>query len=312
MSKINHYIQWQSAAGRTSEQKISDVIKHFASRYELGTAVIITENSEAAHRTALKMWRKLTRQAQNSRENKFQANEILQLTRTISRMQRVKFSIEQPEHSPDSNLYILQESKLDSIPNDCYTVYCLDQFIDSKNLTSLPADSLVVSFTQPLELHDLVPKKELENKTLTVEKELINWLKTKSIEITNLKHNMEKANEALDTLLSSSNTQSEFLIKTQQYLHLVQLAQPLKLSDSRQSILESLKNLEQHVRVLSPAFLTDHIKDSSTDDSFLLRDPSTGQALKLESLKQYISAQYLAGRSHLAKALEQNAGFIRL
>lgn len=307
-----HYIQWQNGKNKTLEAKVSEVMKHWQTRYELGSALLLCEDPEAALKLIEKQWRKLSRQLQSNRETKIGADDILTVTRTISRMQRVKFSNEDPELNPDAKFFIISPNELSILPAHCYTLYNFSQLPEPTLLKLLPANSLIVSYGEKIPLTGIHEKSVLEERILTEEALLTKWLEQHHIVIDELKNNIEKANEALDTLLSSNNLQSSFLHKTGAFLNLVQLAQPVTLSETQQLRLEALSQLEHHVRVLSPAFLSDHIVDSQNDDSFLLRDPETGKILTLESLRQFIAAQYSAGRTNLAKALEQKNGFVRL
>ncbi len=307
-----HYIQWQNSKNKTLESKVSEVMKHWQARFELGAALLLCDDPQATLKLLEKQWRKLSRQLQSNRETKVGADDILTVTRTISRMQRVKFSTDDPESNPDATFYVINSEQLSSLPAHCYTLYNFSKLPDLSLLKLLPTDSLIVSYGEKVQLAGIHEKSVLEERILTEEASLTKWLENHHIVIDELKSNIEKANEALDTLLSSSSLQSNFLHTAGVFLNLVQLAQPVTLSDVQQKRIEALRQLEHHVRVLSPAFLSDHIVDSQNDDSFLLRDPETGKVLTLESLRQFIATQYNAGRKHLAQALEQKAGFIRL
>jgi hypothetical protein len=312
MKQNTHYIQWENGNNKTLEAKITEVMKHWQVRYELGSAVLLVEDSVLAQKLAEKQWRKLSRQLQAKRELNSNAQDILSTTRTISRMQRVKFSSSDPTDDPDAKFYVLTPARLESLPLHCYTLYSIADLPPLELLKLLPSDSLVVAYSQRSELAGFYSKGVLEEKILTQEAKLTKWLRNNHIEIDILATELEKANEALDTLLSSSQLQSEFLQNAELYLNLVQLAQPIKLPARQVERLAAISQLEHHVRVLSPAFLSDHIIDSQGDDTFLLRDPETGKILTFETFKNFISAQKQAGRTHLAKALEQKAGYVHL
>ncbi len=312
MTQNVHYIQWQNGKNKTLEAKTSEVMKHWQTRYELGSALLLCEQPEATLKLIEKQWNKLSRQLQSSRQTKIGADDILAVTRTISRMQRVKFSAEDPELNPDAKFYVITANDLSTLPAHCYTLYNFSKLPEVSLLKLLPADALVVSYSEKVALTGIYEKSVLEERILTEESKLTSWLEKQHIVLDDLKDSIEKANEALDTLLSSNNLQSEFLHKTSGFLNLVQLAQPVVLSPTQHLRLAALSQLEHHVRVLSPAFLSDHIVDSQNDDSFLLRDPATGKVLTLDALRNFITAQYHAGRTNLAKALEQKTGYIRL
>lgn len=312
MINTTRYIEWRLSKNKSLEAQVAEVIKHWETRYELGSAILLCKNPEAALKLAEKQWRKLTRQAQKHREAKAAAEDILQITRTISRMQRVRFSAKNPSDDPDAKFYVVSNSSLHSLPSHCYTLYAADSLPDVSLLKVLPADALIVAYGSKAELAGIHSKSVLEERLLTEEAEITKWLQKSAIDLNDLPRDINKANEALDTLLGSNSLQAEFLHRAKAYLHLVQLAQPVSLTTAQKERLKSLQQLEHHVRVLSPAFLSDHIVDSQSDDSFLLRELSAKKILTLESLKQFISQQYDLGRIHLAAALEQKAGFVRL
>lgn len=311
MIQNTHYIEWLTQ-NKTHELQVAEIMRHWQSRYELGTAVVLSNTPQTTLKLVQKQWQKLTRQMQKQRETNSAAGDILQTTRTISRMQRIKFTTEDPAENPDANLYVLSFEALTTLPAHCFTLYSTNKLPAITQLKLMPADSLVVAYQEKAELSGIYNKSVLEERVLTEEAILIKWLSRHSIDLGQLPHSIEHANEALDVLLSSNNLQTEFLNFTKQYLHLVQLAQPLMLSAAHQERLKALEQLEHHVRVLSPAFLSDHIIDSQNDDSFLLRELSTKKILTLESLKEFIAQQYELGHRHLAAALEQQAGFIRI
>lgn len=312
MNKTYKYVQWHGESNKSRANLISEIMKHWQSRYELGSAVLVISDPESAVKQVQKQWKKLTQALQIQREEKVRAEDILQITRTISRMQRVKFTQENPLQNPNANFYVVSKQELKSLPAHCYTLYSLETISDEAVLNALPAESLLVMYTKKIKLKNFYEKAVLEEQVQTTESQLISWLHSNNITIDSLSDNLENANEALDTLLSSTRLQNEFLAQTKQYLRTIQLASPLKLSAAQQSRLHSIEQLEKHVRVLSPAFLSDHIIDSASDDSFLLRELSSHHVLSLDALKEFIAKQYTLGRNHLAAALEQKAGFIKL
>ncbi len=312
MIQTKRYIQWQNTS-KNIESRVAEIMKHWELRFELGTAMLLCNDPEVTLKLVEKNWRKLCRQLQSSRSVNSQANDILELTRTISRMQRVKFTTQPPENEPNATFYVGSASDTSSVPAHCFTLYTTEELPSEEFLSLLSPESLVVA---PKHLKkDILgfdSKNVLEEKLLKDESNLVNWLRAKAILLDDLQSDVEKSNEALDTILSSASLQSEFISKSQLFLHTLQLAQPLKLTESQQERLSTLKTLEQHVRVLSPAFLSDHIINSQDEDSFLLKDPASGRTLTLDSLRQFIADQYSAGRINLAKALELKAGFVSI
>lgn len=311
MTKNTQYVEWKKHTG-SLESDVALIMQHWQSRFELGSAQLLCTNPQATIKLVEKCWQRLTRQVQKQREAKASAKDILQITRTISRMQRVTFSSSSPDEDPDAKFYVLTEKELSSLPTHCFTLYSIADLPKLSTLKQLPADALVVPFSRQKNLEGIEKKKALEARIKTEENAVISWLGSHKIKLEGLMHDIEKSNEALDTLLGSNNLQSEFLHRAKAYLQLIRLAQPLKFDSLQQQRIQLIEQLEHQVRILSPAFLSDHILDSQSDDSFLLRDITGKKLLTLESLKAFITAQYHQGHRHLAAALEQHAGFIRL
>ena len=312
MRTQEHYVQWQHNVSNSFDEKIVEIMKHWQSRYELGATVLLTDSPSLTLKAVSKQWRKLTRQAQKVRETKQTAEDILGITRTISRMQRVKFTSKSPEQNSSATFYVLKPDDVTTLPSPCFTLYSVGETISPHLLEKLTPDALVVLYQsrQP-ELAHLKNKSVLEDRVTSEESELTSWLHHHKINLEELGSNMEAANEALDTLLGSTNLQTEFLHKTKLFFHTLQLAQPLKLSSDQLERLHTLERLEKHLRLLVPSFLTDHIADTSSD-SFLLRDFSSGNVMTLQNLRAYISKQYELNNKNLALALEHKAGFIRI
>lgn len=311
MTHTSRYIQWQTT-NFSLNSAISDAVTHWQARYELGTALLLTEDPTMTLRLAQKQWRKLTRQLQQERTKKTDAEDILSTTRTISRMQRVKFSAKDPLQNPDANFYIINPKSLNTLPTNCFTLYSFTTLPAEPVIALLAPDALVVAYKEQMPPKNLISKSVLEEHVLSVEAELLSWLEKHHIDIEIINTDIEKANEALDTILGSTALQAEFLSKTKLFLHTIQLASPLKMSSSQKERLETLEQLEKHVRVLSPAYLSDHILDSQNDDSFLLRDLSKKNILTISALRDFIANQYKLGHTHLAHALEQKVGFISI
>ena len=186
MTHTNHYIQWQTSANKTLEAKVAEVMKHWQTRHELGSAVIVSENPKTTLKLAEKQWRKLSRQLQSNRETKVGAHEILAVTRTISRMQRVKFSAESPEANPDAKFYSLKPEQLSTLPIHCYTLYSLATLPELSLLKLLPADALIVSYGKESSVAGVHKKSVLEERILTEEAQLLTWLTKHHIELDEL------------------------------------------------------------------------------------------------------------------------------
>lgn len=311
MKKSNIYIT-RLTSEKTLETKVATTAKYLQTRYELGSCVIATAQPELTYKLLVKQWQKLTRQMQQHRSTKQAAEDILSTTRTISRMQRVTFTTQQPDAAPNFTCYIVDSSALEVLPLHCFTVFALDQMISEEALTALPEDTLIVSFEETPANLDLLEKKSLEKRLTAQHGEITAWLGSHHIDLDQISTDIEKSNEALDTLLSSSALQTEFALKTKQYMQTYNLAQPYTLAANQEIQLQALKQLERQVRILSPAFLSDHITDSQSDEAFLLKDIASGALLTIEVITSYITEQYTVGRKNLAKALERKFGFTNI
>jgi hypothetical protein len=313
MNNTKRYIEIILNSSKAPKEQAVSIIKHWQNRYELGTAVILCKDPEAVLKTIKKQWNKQARQLQSTRETTHHANEILEITKTISRMQRIKFSTELPERNPEANFYVLDAKNVTSLPAKCYTLYAPEGLPEKELLNKLAPEALVVAYGPVKDVPaNLYAKLSVEQEAKNSEKDLVDWLKTHKIDITRLDEDMENCNDALDTILSSSRLCSEFIHKTQTLSHTINLAQPFKLSSSQLQNLKSIERLEQYVKLLSPVHNSKQVATDHSEDSFLLRDLTTIKLLTLESLKQFVVEQYRVGRNNLAKALEQETGYINI
>lgn len=235
------------------------------------------------------------------------AEELLNATRSISRMQRVKFTNKSPSEEPDATFYILKPDTTE-LPTHCYTLYSFAEETREELVGLLPEDATVMPFKK-FESELLKAKSTLSDRVDIDEKELDTWLRAHEIIIEELENDMAKTNEALDTLLSSNRLQDEFLHKTGVYLKTIELAQPYILGAEQAQRLAVIKSLEKHVRVLNPSYLSDHIVDSSSDDAYLLRDSSGRPIFSLQDIREYYAAQYTQDYVHLASAIERQLGY---
>lgn len=303
------YIEWRTANNNSIEAMVADAMRHYQYRYELGAGVFLSSDPATTVKQLEKQWRKLTRQQQQKRQTKSNAEDILSTTRTISRMQRVTFTDQSPSSNPDASLYVLPEDA-EVFPVRCTTLYSA-RIITEQQVTLLPAETLVVSYAKKRATPGLLPKSQLEAARRDAQTALLHWLKKQHIQLDTIENDMEQANAALDTLLSSARTQNEFLHLTTQYLHAVAQAQPCDERPSDSIVHRATLHLEKQVKALTPGFLSDHIIDSTSDDSFLLRDNTGRPLVSFESMANFIQAQYQKGHVHLAKALEQTSGIVR-
>lgn len=310
MATQPHYIEYFKSKSNP-QQLVRDYTSHFAARYQLGSALFISQHPKADYKLATQQWKKLTRQLQDQRRNLVAAEQLLQTTRTISRMQRVVFTTDSPATQPDAQCYFITPDQIDSLPINCYTIYLVSDTVEAALYDRLPAESLVVSakaLKNPILKDKQLLVKELRSQT----DKLVTWLYEQSIPLADLASDMQLSNEALDKLLSSNKLRSEFCLRAEIILHTHLLASPTRLEDSFERLIASLQTLDSHVRALSPVFLTDHLLDNQSDDAFLLRDIAFKGGFRFDTITDFITQQYKLGHKHLAAALEQKAGFLRI
>lgn len=311
MQKL-HYIEVHKNHGGSLDQQIAKVMMHWQTRFELGAALLLCPEPHTAIKSVRKHWRRLTLQYQKDRENQVSAAEILLTTRRISRMQRVKFTAQNPDGtSSGPTLHVLSPDQLKQIPSPCFTVYVIGQITNTEIFEQLSADALIVSTQNDVKKLPLTAdKSELEEKVFQEENALLSWLKEQDIDLASLVSNMELTNEALDTLLSSSILQNEFLIRSKTFFFQLKLAQPLKLSDVQEEQISTLEQLEHHVKVLSPSYISDSIFDNQSEESFLLQDILNKE--NAHDIAMLIEMHREKGHQYIVAALQEKFGFKQL
>lgn len=309
MTTKPRYIDWRTKNGNSLEAITADAMRHYQHRYELGVGVLLVSDPKSAIKQIEKQWRKLTRQHQQKRQTKANAEDILTTTRTISRMQRVTFTTESPATNPDASFYVLPETA-EVLPVRCSTIYTAHAITDNQ-IAILPSETLVVAYGKKKAIPELLPKSELESIWRDSQTALLQWLSAHHIRLNDIQNDMEHANAALDNILSSSRIQNEFLHLTAQYTSAVSHAKPYTEQPADAAIYHAITHLEKQVKALTTGFLSDHIIDSASDDSFLLRDNAGKPLYAFESLTAFIKMQYQKGHVHLAKALEHASGVVQ-
>lgn len=314
MEQQFRYVQWHFGHGKKRTEHIADAVRHWEERFELGSAVLICEDPHEALKIVKKQWRKLCIHAQKERNQQLNAESMLTWTRKVSRMQRVRFSSKNPEADAGAIFYVVSFETLKSLPANCFTVYMLTRSFEKSFIEKLPSDALIVTTHKEVaNVSGLLAKSVLEEKIQTKQADLFHWLKSKKIDIELLVDgDMEQTNEVLDDLLTIMSLQEEFLLRVKIFFRELQLAQPIQLSEAQEQAFRTIQSLEHHVKILTPAYISDHIIDSSREDAFLLRDIFTGENVSAEMMQEIIEKHHREGNENLAKALERTTGFIRI
>ncbi len=290
----------------------ADVMRHLHTRQHLGKAVIVCDQPANFISTARKQWLKLSRTLQKERSSTLNADKILKYTHAVTRMQRMHFTTKTPLERPEADIYFLEPDELEVMPIDCWTVYMLCPAKPEAAFRQLPGESLVVDYCQGdwKEL-GLRPKKELETKLKDQWKEIQSFLRFHRIDVAKLvsqgMHDVDAIDDALDTLLGGHA--SEFLRRANEFQRALELARPVRLSQSNRVAYDSLILLAHRVQALTPQkFSKQFLEVYNENDTFFLYD--IGRRLfthNTESLSDAFACHTKAGRHHLARSLQTMA-----
>ncbi len=290
----------------------ADVMRHLHTRQHLGKAVIVCDQPAGFISSARKHWLKLSRSLQKERSSTLNADKILKYTHAVTHMQRMHFTAKSPLERPEADIYFLSPDDLEVMPLNCWTVYILcpapSETADAA-LRQLPGDSLVVDYCQSTVWKELGlrPKKELEAKLKDHWKEIQSFLRQHRIDVAKLNtggiHDVEVIDDALDTLLGGHS--HEFMRRANEFQRALELARPVRMSQSNRTAYDSLILLAHRVQALTPERFNKHFLEVyNEDDTFFLYD--IGRRLfthNTESLSDAFARHTLAGRHHLAHSL---------
>lgn len=283
----------------------SSVISHWQSRFLYGKAIIIIERPEAFAKLAKKQWLSLMQRQQQERTRTHDADKLLGITHSITRMQQMVITPEAPHEFPAAHFWCVTPAKMQQteLPRSCHTVYIAsapDNDLKQHIYSILLPHSLVVDFASS-DLN-LEPKHTLDMKVHMAWEELLTFLEKQDISIKNLaqnRHNIDVFDDALDNLLDNS---SAFLRHARQFQEALHLAQPLQLAHTTKQEYELANILARRVSMLTPGIIH-HSFFQNENETFSLFD-ATGQKMTHESLSAAITRHIEAGRKNLAKALE--------
>ncbi|HEY5806181.1 MAG TPA: hypothetical protein VIS56_02225 [Candidatus Saccharimonadales bacterium] len=310
-----HYIELRKPAARGTDSTIADVMRHFNTRQHLGKAVVICDQPVIALSTARKQWLRLSRVLQKQRSSTLNADKILKYTRTITRMQRMHFTIKTPHERPSGEVYFLHPDNLVAIPDRCWSLY-LVRPIDTKTalstLAQLPDKALVIDYQQSAQWSrlGLLPKKALESHVSDQWHTAEQFLQRYDIDVRKLIidgiHDPEAMDDALDTLLGGHS--HEFLQHANSFQRALELSRPLRLKKDMRYAYDSLILLAHRVQALRPEAFSHHFLESyNEDDTFFLYDSARAHRHALlhdEALSDACARHKAAGRHRLAKSLK--------
>lgn len=313
MAKCYFELRKQSARG--TDSVAADVMRHLHTRQHLGKAVVVCEQPVAMLAAARKQWLKLTRTIQRQRASTLNADKILKYTHTITHMQHLHFTHKNPLDDPESDVYFVDRAACTVMPAHCYTIYMTvnpGEDICHQMIEQLPSESLIVDYdhTASWAAQGLQSKVVLEEQVSSEWRQVCQFLASRDIDVKHLDvsdmHDVEVMDDALDTLLSISH---QFLRIANEFQRSLELARPLRISQTARKEYDSVVLLAYRVQALSPGAFTQHFLETyNEDDTFFLYDRSKEHGTSTgETLRAAIERHLKAGRPRLAEAIRERA-----
>ena len=290
---------------KTASALASQIVAHWQSRHLYGKALIITDHPRDIAKLIRRRWISSMQQLQQERTRTIDADRLLSLTHSITRMQQMVITIDPPHEFPAAHLWCIPPERLKTteLPRVCRTVYVQPSLSTShrQRLKELiPTHTLVVDFSG--NTWELMPKDALDDKVHQAWQELLVFFTKQGININKLleePHNIDRIDDAIDSLLDTSST---FLRHARHFQEALHFAQPLQLSFREQKAYDLANLLARRVTMLTPGLLH-HSFIQAENDTFSLYDRSP-QKYSRESLRAAIARHLAAGRHNLARALE--------
>ncbi|HET6746507.1 MAG TPA: hypothetical protein VFH06_00165 [Candidatus Saccharimonadales bacterium] len=292
---------------KTDTALASNIVHHWQTRHLYGKALVVSLSPEPVAKLIRKQWLSLLQSLQHERSRTIDADQLLQLTHSITRMQQMVVTIDAPHEFPAAHIWCITPEQLlkSELPRTCQSIYIGTQV--STNLKDhlyeiLPAHSLVVDFAQN-EPWLLASKSILDDKVHHAWEELQTFFSQHDIDIQQLSldsMDIDRIDDALDALLDSS---SSFLRHARHFQEALHLAQPLRPNFKLKEQYELANMLARRVAMLTPGMLH-HSFIQSENDTFSLYDIVSSQRHTRESLTAMIARHLQAGRKNLARALE--------
>jgi hypothetical protein len=298
------YIETKRAP-RSDSALASALVSHWQNRFLHGKALLIAPHSEIIAKLAQKQWISQMQHLQQERSHTHDADKLLAITHSITRMQQMTVAAEAPHEFPAAHFWCIPPEKMaqTELPRTCHTVYIatsLNNDMKQQLYGALLPHSLVVDFSaNDLQLE---PKHTLDMKVQMAWEELLTFLEKHNINIKTLaqdRHNIDVFDDVLDNLLDKS---SAFLRHARQFQEALHLAQPLQITHTTKQEYELANILARRVSMLTPGIIH-HSFFQNENETFSLFD-ATGQKITRETLSATITRHINAGRKNLAQALE--------
>lgn len=298
---MNRYLEHRAGNG-SIDKLISDAMRHYHSRQELGKAVVISNHPEVMS-LAEKQWFKLARELQKRRGLANNPVEILKYTYIISTMQHLQMSDQIPEHHPEAALCFLSSVQVLEAQLPVSSVYVCEPNLDVAAVMKLCAPGgLIIDYTG--ELHEtpaLQPRKYLESAAASAWSELEAYLNSQGIHVAELlgAHKNVAVDDAVDVLLAQD---TEFLTKAGIFQQALDRARPLlKTSKQTREQYEAIVMLAHRVQTFSRNGFSARFLHTYSSDDFMLHDRTAGAVAWAEQIAYHLKA----GRERLAQAMLQ-------
>lgn len=285
----------------------SDIARHWQSRFGHSKALVIVDEPSTALKHVEKQWLRLTNRLQQKRLRTVGADEILELTYAITRMQHIKFADRTPSQQPSARVwFVTPHETIHELASTCRSIYVTRPVIQPAQLfEQLPTHSLVIDYAHNPWPSIIRPKLELEEKVHHAWSELHTFFMRHNIDINAIAssdpYNAEYIDNAIDTLIDVS---SSFLRHAHQFQEMLQLAEPLQIEHGVKQQYEAANLLARRVAALSPNIFGRFISQALDDETFYLQDRSL-EVFKRETAEATIAYHQRAGRNNLARALER-------
>ncbi len=291
---------------KTDNALASNITQHWQTRHLYGKAIIVSSSPKIIAKLIQKQWTSALQTLQHKRTQTIDADQLLSLTHSITRMQQMVVTPESPHEYPGAHFWCITPEQLQYIelPRVCQTVYINSHLTEDsfRHLYEiLPAHALVVDYATN-QNWQLPSKTLLEEKAQYAWEELHTFLVQHDIDIEKLSNdnNIDPIDDALDALLDHSST---FLRHTRHFQEALHLAQPIRPSFIIKKQYEVANMLARRVALLTPGMLH-HSIIQADNDTFSLYDMVSPQKHTRESLTTIIARHIAAGRKNLAHALE--------
>jgi hypothetical protein len=192
-------------------------------------------------------------------------------------MQHMVFASKPYEESPQADVLFVEPSQLGQLPPRCFNLYIVETLSEQQlqaAISQLPDKALVVDYTPDSSVvsASLLPKYRLEQQVPEAWQKVLQFFTHQHLDIEHLAERMsrsEAVDEAIDVIL---NTSSQFLRVADDFLEILQLAQPLQNDNSLQRLYDLVALLQRRIYALTPGNLSQQFAQSFGGDDWIGHD----------------------------------------